>query len=173
MEQSNLNNPSFNDPNILIYNDFFNEQELEFHPKDIVNNILSAGTTPILENFVNNEAYAEIAEVAKEAPSKFIKKDVQVSSGYSSGEYDVVYSFFLKTLDDPTIASVFAMYTFKISRYSRTPVLSIMDTLKNQDKITMTAIIAYYLNSLRSKHVLFGIENVVTPNYHAARNVIT
>mgnify|MGYP005670771387 CR=1 FL=1 len=96
------------------------------------------------------------------------KSDIDISSE----EYDIVYSFFKKAMGTVIIAQTFALYIFQIARATQTSALDLVATLNNQDKIAITAMMAYYVNNIRSKSVLYGVDNIITPNFHAARNVV-
>ena len=156
---SDINIPSFQDENILIYNDFFMQDDF-ITEEDMMYGIDH-------EPVEATEPY----QVDEAQLGKF-KKAQSGPTGSASNEYDIVNTFFKKKMDNNTIADVFSMYIFKISKYSQTPVLQILDTMKDQDKMAITSTIAYYLNNLRSKHVLFGVHNIITPNHYSARNIV-
>jgi hypothetical protein len=48
-----------------------------------------------------------------------------------------------------------------------------VDSVKGQNAQTLTMSMAYYLNQVRSNSTLLGVGAVVTPNYYAARNVVS
>lgn len=87
--------------------------------------------------------------------------------------YDVVFSFFKSVFTDVDAAKNFSLSLFRISESSGVPVLTLLDEMKGQNAIQLTATIAYYLNDLRSNSTLLGVRSAITPNYFAARNVLT
>lgn len=87
--------------------------------------------------------------------------------------YDVVLSFFSSIFSDELAAKNFTLSLFRISESSGVPVLTLLDEMKGQDQLKITATLGYYLNNLRSNSTLLGIRAAVTPNFYAARNVLT
>jgi hypothetical protein len=47
-----------------------------------------------------------------------------------------------------------------------------LDEFKGQNGINLSASLAYYLNSIRSRATLLGVGAAVTPNFYQARNVL-
>lgn len=88
-------------------------------------------------------------------------------------EYDIVHSFFLKIMKDPHAAGTFTNSLYRVARYTQVDVLQLLNTLKDKDKIEVNAIMAYYLNGLRSPATLLGVQNTVKPNFYAGRNVLS
>jgi hypothetical protein len=86
--------------------------------------------------------------------------------------YDVVLSFFKSIFNEELAANNFALNMFRISESTGTPVIEILDTVRGQSAIELTATFAYYLNNLRSNTTLLGISAVTTPAFYAARNVV-
>ena len=86
--------------------------------------------------------------------------------------YDVVLSYFKSVFDEELAAKNFTLNMFRISENTGTPVMEILDTVRGQSKIELTATFAYYLNNLRSNTTLLGIGAVTTPAFYAARNVV-
>lgn len=157
---ADINIPSFQDENVLIYNDFFMQED--FMSEDDM--MYGIDHEPVQAS----EPY----QVDEETQTGKFKKAPSGPTGDASNEYDIINTFFKQKMNNDTIADVFTMYLFKISKYSQTPVMSIMDTMKDQDKMAVTSTMAYFLNKLRSKHVLFGVHNIITPNHYSARNIV-
>jgi hypothetical protein len=88
-------------------------------------------------------------------------------------EYDVVNGFFVKVMKDPSAAENFTQALYRVAKITQTDVLKLLDTLKGKDEIEVNAIMAYYLNSLRSPSTLIGVQNPTRPNYYAGRNVLS
>lgn len=98
----------------------------------------------------------------------FYRTEIEVPAN----EYDAVNSFFLKSFRDANAARNFTMALFSVSRQTLTPVLVLLDEIKDQDRVKLTATMAYYLNGLRSPSTLLGVYGPVVPNVWAARNVV-
>lgn len=86
-------------------------------------------------------------------------------------EYDVVYSFFRSVFSDVQAAGNFTVTVFRMSEESDIPVMTLLQQFQGQSKPELTLTLAYYLNGLRSKSTLLGLNNPVTPNYYVSRNV--
>lgn len=87
-------------------------------------------------------------------------------------EYDAVNSYFESALKDKTAARNFTTALFRVSRQSNTPVLVLLDEIQKQPEVQLTAVLAYYFNSYRSKTTLLGVGGVNFSNYYVARNVL-
>lgn len=86
--------------------------------------------------------------------------------------YDVVNSYFSSVFKTPEAAANFTVTLFRIAEETRTPVLTLLSQIQDLDEIQLTAQLAYYLNGLRSKTTLLGINAAATPNFYTARNVL-
>jgi len=86
-------------------------------------------------------------------------------------EYDAVFSYFRSVFDTAEAAGNFTVTVFRIAQQSSIPVMDFLQQLQSQSKPELTLTLAYYLNGLRSKSTLLGVNVAVTPNYYVARNV--
>ena len=98
---------------------------------------------------------------------QFYKYDVNVPAA----EYDIVYSFFRSTMN-ATVASNMTSALFQVAADTKIPVLELLDSMKGQIGLDLTVSMAYYLNSIRSRATLLGVNAQVVPNYYAARLVV-
>lgn len=87
-------------------------------------------------------------------------------------EYDIVNSFFKSICATAEIAGRFTVTVFRIAQKTQTPVLTVLDSLRNRNTIELTSTLAYYLNGIQSPSTLLGITGPVVPNYYTARNVL-
>lgn len=87
-------------------------------------------------------------------------------------EYDVVYSYFLSVMTTRQAAGNFTMSLFRVAQNTGIPALTLLDEFKGQNGINLSASLAYYLNSIRSRATLLGVGAIVTPNFYQARNVL-
>jgi hypothetical protein len=64
------------------------------------------------------------------------------------------------------------MSLFRVAQNTGIPALTLLDEFKGQNGINLSASLAYYLNSIRSRATLLGVGAAVTPNFYQARNVL-
>ena len=86
-------------------------------------------------------------------------------------EYDAVNSYFKSVFGTALAAGNFTVTLFRIAQQSDIPVMTLLQQLQGQSKPELTLTLAYYLNGLRSRSTLLGLNNAVVPNYYVARNV--
>lgn len=98
---------------------------------------------------------------------KFYKYDANVPAA----EYDIVYSFFRSTMETK-VAGNMTSALFQVSANTKIPVLELLDSMKGKTGIDLTISMAYYLNNIRSRATLLGVNAQVVPNYYAARLVV-
>ena len=99
---------------------------------------------------------------------QFYSYDVNVPAA----EYDIVYSFFKKTMSDSRVAGNMTVSLFRVADYTKIPVLTLLDTMKGKAGLDLTVNMAYYLNNIRSNATLLGVNANPTPNYYAGRMVV-
>ena len=87
-------------------------------------------------------------------------------------EYDIVYSFFLREMTTPRAAGNFTVSLFRVAETTGISPLTLLDEFKGQNGINLSASLAYYLNSIRSRATLLGVGVAVVPNFYQARNVL-
>ena len=66
-------------------------------------------------------------------------------------EYDIVYSYFVSVCATKNIAANFTAVLFRIAQETQIPILELLDQIKGTKKMEMNQILAYYLNSFKSK----------------------
>jgi len=98
----------------------------------------------------------------------FYEYDVNVPAA----EYDVVYSYFKKTMKTDLAAGNFTVSLFRIADETKIPALDLLTAFESQNGINLNVNLAYYLNSIRNRATLLGVGVPLTPNFYAARNVI-
>lgn len=89
-----------------------------------------------------------------------------------SNQYEIVYSFFIELTKNVNIAKNFATVVFRISNITGKNPLDLVDELRAGNKLEVNALLAYYLNSLKSKATLYGVGNIPQPNIQVQRNVV-
>jgi len=93
--------------------------------------------------------------------------------GISSEHYNIVFGFFRKVLETDESAEAFTVDLFRVSKSTDVPVLIMLESMKDKDKIGVSEVMAFYLNQIRSQSALLGVSNVITPNQQVARNILT
>ncbi len=98
----------------------------------------------------------------------FYEYDVNVPAA----EYDVVYSYFKKTMDTELAAGNFTVSLFRIAEETNIPALDLLQAFEGQTGVNLNVNLAYYLNLIRNRATLLGVGVPVTPNFYAARNIV-
>jgi len=90
----------------------------------------------------------------------------------NAAEYDIVNSYFISVCASKSIADNFTTILFRIAQETQIPILQLLDQIKGKKKMEMNQILAYYLNSFKSKTSLYGIAIVPKSNQPVARNIV-
>jgi hypothetical protein len=90
----------------------------------------------------------------------------------NADEYEVVRSFFTGFTSNEKIARSFTDTIFRISSITQISVMDLLQTFDKSDKLKVSLTMAYYLNSISNKAVLYGVNQVRTPVQSVARNVV-
>lgn len=90
-----------------------------------------------------------------------------------ASQYDIVHGYFTSVCPTKNIAANFTAVLFRIAQEVKVDVLVLLEQIKGtQNKLQMNKLMAYYLNSLKSKTSLYGISTVPQSVYPVARNVV-
>lgn len=88
-------------------------------------------------------------------------------------QYDIIYGYFSSVCETKQIAANFTALFFRIAQEGGIGTIELLDLIKkNNNKLDMNKIIAYYLNTFKSKSTLYGVSIVPRPNQPVARNVV-
>ena len=88
-------------------------------------------------------------------------------------DYDIVNSFFRKFYQDQGIADDFTSVFFQIVNGYKITVEELLAKFREaENPIQIDQTVAYYLNGLRSKATLVGVNVVQQPNFYSARTVL-
>ena len=98
----------------------------------------------------------------------FYEYDVNVPAA----EYDIVYSYFRKEMTTATAAGNFTVSLFQVAERTGIDVLTLLDQLRGFTGLDLKINMAYYLNQIRSRSTLLGVNSQVVPNFYAARAVV-
>ena len=86
-------------------------------------------------------------------------------------EYDIVHSYFSSVMPKKA-AGNFTVSLFRVAEDTNIPALTLLQAMQGQTGLNLNANLAYYLNMIRSRATLLGINASSTPNQYAARLVI-
>jgi hypothetical protein len=87
-------------------------------------------------------------------------------------DYDVVRSYFVDVCQSINTADNFTAILFKIAAYTQESPMTLLDYIKGKVGLELSATMAYYLNSLKSKTTLYGVANLPVPNPNVQRNIL-
>jgi len=87
-------------------------------------------------------------------------------------EYDVVHTYFLSVMTTRQAAGNFTVSLFRVAQDTGINPLTLLKEFQGLNGISLSASLAYYLNSIRSRATLLGVGTPVTPNFYQARNVL-
>jgi hypothetical protein len=90
----------------------------------------------------------------------------------NSDQYEIVYSFFKGYTSSIATAQSFTTTLFLIANQTQSNVLELLQTFEGSDKLKVSLTMAYYLNSVSNKTVMFGVNNVLVPNNTVQRNIL-
>ena len=91
----------------------------------------------------------------------------------NGSDYDVIFSFLKSVTANTKIAGNFTALLFRIAQEGGYNVISLLDVLKGtENNLQLNQVIAYYLNTFKSKNSLYGIGILPKPNEAVQRNVV-
>jgi hypothetical protein len=88
-------------------------------------------------------------------------------------EYEAVLSYFQSVFKTQLAAENFTSSLFRVAETTNTSAMTLLQSFQATDQTspTITSLMAYYLNSVRSTATLLGVLATATPNFYSARNV--
>ena len=99
---------------------------------------------------------------------RFYKYEANVPAA----EYDIVLSFFKQQMGDARVAGNFTVSLFQVAEQTGIPALTLLDNFQGSNLMTININMAYYLNNIRSRATLLGVNVQPVPNFYAARTVL-
>ena len=90
----------------------------------------------------------------------------------NADQYDIVYSYFYSISNQKTVAGNFTTMLFRISNITGEDALILLDYIKGNSKLQTSALMAYYLNSIKSKTTLYGVSITPSPTQLIQRNIV-
>jgi hypothetical protein len=85
--------------------------------------------------------------------------------------YDAVLSYFKSVFKSRESAGNFTVSVFQISHATNIPVMTLLQQFQGQSAPEITLTLAYYLNGIRSRSTLLGLNVPTQPNYYVSRNI--
>ena len=85
--------------------------------------------------------------------------------------YDAVLSYFRSVFGSREAAGNFTVSVFRISHATKIPVMTLLQQFQGQSAPELTLTLAYYLNGIRSRSTLLGLNVPTQPNYYVSRNI--
>lgn len=89
-----------------------------------------------------------------------------------SNQWDIVYSYFYSVSNSTSIAENFSTIIFRLSSITGQNALEVLDYVKGTTAMETNALMAFYLNSSKSKTTLYGVTNIPQPNILVQRNIV-
>jgi hypothetical protein len=86
-------------------------------------------------------------------------------------EYDAVNSYFQSVFKSKQAADAQTVNLFRISRTTNIPVMTLLQQIQGQSGPQLTLTLAYYLNNIRSRSTLLGLNVPTQTNYYVAHNI--
>lgn len=86
-------------------------------------------------------------------------------------QYDAVLSYFQSVFGSLEAAGNFTVSVFRISHATKIPVMNLLQQFQGQSAPQITLTLAYYLNGIRSRSTLLGLNVPRQPNFYVARNI--
>jgi|TARA_R110000868_G_scaffold359023_1_gene620800 hypothetical protein len=90
----------------------------------------------------------------------------------SANEYEIINSYFKGVTGSNDIARNFSAFLFRISFLTGEPVLTLLSYIKGKSKLEVNALMAYFLNGIKSKTTLYGVGTVPKSNEPVQRNIV-
>jgi len=87
-------------------------------------------------------------------------------------EYDVVYSYFLREMENKQAAGNFTVSLFRTAQETGIPALTLLQQFEGTNGVNLDVQLAYFLNQTRSRATQLGVGLSPTPNQYAARSVL-
>lgn len=87
-------------------------------------------------------------------------------------QYDIIFSYFLEVTKNRNIAKNFSTIIFRIAGLIQENPLKLLDYVTGTTTLETTALMIYYLNSVKSKTTLYGISVQPQPNQIIQRNIV-
>jgi hypothetical protein len=85
--------------------------------------------------------------------------------------YDAVNSYFQSVFNSREAAGNFTVTVFQISHATGIPAMTLLQQFQGLTGPQITLTLSYYLNGIRSRSTLLGVNVPTQPNYYVAHNI--
>jgi hypothetical protein len=99
---------------------------------------------------------------------QFYKFEVVVDGN----QYEIVNSYFQSIAASASVARNFTAMIFRIASITGENPITLLQQVQGSSKMETNALMAYYLNSIKSKTTLYGISTIPQPNQTIQRNIL-
>ena len=89
-----------------------------------------------------------------------------------ANQYEIVHSFFYEMTKNKNSTDNFTLLIFRIATLSGENPLNLINYLNGKTNLEINSILAYYLNSAKSKTSLYGVSSTPQPNQNVQRNIV-
>lgn len=91
-----------------------------------------------------------------------------------ANQYDIVFSFFQGVCGTKAIAQNYTALLFFIAQDADINAMSLLENIQGntRNNVEINKVMAYYLNSFKSKTSLYGVGQIPRPSQPVARNVV-
>ena len=87
-------------------------------------------------------------------------------------QYDLVHGYFITVCKTKQIADNFTAVIFRIAQETGISALELMSQIKGTSRMHMNQIVAYFLNSFKTRTSLYGVSVIPKSNEPVQRNVV-
>ena len=88
-----------------------------------------------------------------------------------SNQYDRVLSFFKKRFEGDAPAETFTAELFRVADVNQLSIDTLLKEFEKSSDTQISALLAYYLNSVRNKSTYLGVSTRLVPPVGVARNI--
>ncbi len=114
-----------------------------------------------------------------DAPKTYLDSTVRLFDQFynfdlvvEANQYDIVFSYFYDISKSKNVAGNFTLMLFRIASVTGENTIDLLEYMKSTSNVDVTSLMAYYLNSIKSKTTLYGINAVPQPNQLDQRNIV-
>ena len=86
-------------------------------------------------------------------------------------EYDAVNSYFQSVFKSRQAAASQTVALFRVSYITKIPVMTLLQEMQGQSGPQLTLTLAFYLNNIRSRSTLLGLNVPAQSDYYVAHNI--
>jgi hypothetical protein len=116
-----------------------------------------------------------------DSPQSQLDKTVRIFDSFynfdlviDASQYEIVYSYFRNVCKSDNVAKNFTTMLFRVANITNENPQTLLEYMygSGTSKLKVNALMAYYLNSIKSKTTLYGVSITPPPNEFIQRNII-